>query len=101
QLAHLELGGGLAPHEEPAAITLGCEEHTIVARDHHGEARIELYHGTSALELRGAEILEPELRALHAIEQPPRAVGEWHRGAFGARDRGAPATRTLPRKAPA
>src|SRR5262245_23032602 len=29
ELAHLEVGGDLAPHEEPAAITLGCEEHAI------------------------------------------------------------------------
>src|SRR5262245_46767670 len=87
ELAHLETGSGLAPHEEPAAITLGCEEHAIIARDHRGEVRIELDHGTPALELRRAEILEPELRALHAVEQSPRAVGEWHRGALRAGDR--------------
>src|SRR5262249_17492203 len=85
KLAHLEAGGALAD-VEPAAITLGREEYLIVAAlDHLGEVGVELYDRPPALELRRAEILEPRLRALHAMEHALRAVGERHRGVLHGR----------------
>src|SRR5262249_27609337 len=87
EFAHLEARGALAVHEEAAAITLGREEHAIVAAlDHFGKVRIESHDRSPAPGLRGAESLEPELRALHAIERAPRSVGERHRGALRAGD---------------
>src|SRR5262249_5186290 len=69
KLAHLEARRAFALHVKPAAVALGSEEHAIVAAlDHFGEVGIELDHRAPSLELRGAEILEPQLRALHAIE---------------------------------
>src|SRR5262249_40939040 len=69
KLAHLEARRTFALHVKPAAVALGSEEHAIVAAlDHFGEVGIELDHRAPSLELRGAEILEPQLRALHAIE---------------------------------
>src|SRR5262249_3256944 len=70
------------------AVALGSEEHAIVAAlDHFGEVGIELDHRAPSLELRGAEILEPQLRALHAIERALRAVRKRHRRALCAHHR--------------
>src|SRR5215470_3144300 len=85
QLAHLEPTAPLALYIKAAAVALGSEEHAVVAGfDRLGEVRIELDHGTSALEPCPAEILEPVLRALHAMHQPMRAVGERHDRVLGA-----------------
>src|SRR5215470_12732814 len=79
QLAHLEPVAALALYIKAAAVALGSKKHAIVAGpDGFGEVGVELDHGTAALELRRAEILEPVLRALHAMHQPTRAVGERH-----------------------
>src|SRR5262249_27600947 len=68
ELADLE-ARALATDREPAAITLGREEHLIVATlDHFAEVGVELDHRTAALEPRRAEILGPVLRALHAMK---------------------------------
>src|SRR5439155_11278446 len=89
EFAHLEARGTLAVHEEPAAITLGREEHAIVAAlNHLGGVRIESHDRAPARELRRAEILEPMLRALHAMEHARAAVGEWYHGVLhGRRER--------------
>src|SRR5215471_17452898 len=68
KLAYLEARGALAANIEPAAFALTRDENAIVA----------------ALELRRAEILEPKLRAFHAIERALRSVGKRHRGALRA-----------------
>src|SRR6266545_4143163 len=85
ELAHLESRSTLLVHIEPAAIALGREEHTVVARDRLGEVRIELDHRPTALELRRAEILEPMLRALHAMQHALRSVGKGHHGVLHGR----------------
>src|SRR6516162_3001932 len=87
QLAHLEPVAALALYIKAAAVALGSKKHAIVAGpDGFGEVGVELDHGTAALELRRAEILEPELRALHAIERAMSAVGKRHRGTLRAHD---------------
>src|SRR5262245_44668123 len=84
-LAHLKARGTFAAHVETAAIAFGREEHLIVAaRDHFGEIRIELHEGAPALEVRRAEILEPEVRTLHAIERAMGPVGERHHCRLGS-----------------
>src|SRR5262249_21423108 len=85
KLAHFEAGGALAD-VEPAAITFGREEYLIVAAlDHLGEVGVEPDNRAPALELGGAEILDPMPRALHAMEHALRAVGERHRGVLHGR----------------
>jgi len=65
------------------AITLWRDEYAIVtALDHFGEVRIELHECATARELGTAEILEPDLRTLHAIERASRSVGKWHHSAL-------------------
>jgi hypothetical protein len=77
-LAHLEARGALAAYMEPAAIALRGGEYTIVAAlDHFSEVRIELDHRAPALELRCAEILEPEIWARRGSPMPPRR--DFHR----------------------
>ena len=79
QLAHLEARGALAAHVESGAIALGRDEYAIAAGRHHlGEIRVEPHDRTAAHEPRRAEVLEPVLRALHAVEHALRAVGERH-----------------------
>src|SRR6516165_2962038 len=79
KLAHLELAAALALYIKAAAVALGSEEHAVVTGlDRLSEVGVELDHGTAALELRRAKILEPMLRALHAMKQPMRAIGERH-----------------------
>src|SRR5262249_8552919 len=88
QFAHLEPRGGLVAHTKPAAIVRGRDEHVIFLSSHHlGEIGIELHDGATALELRRTKILEPKLRALHAIEQALRTVGKRHGGALRAAHR--------------
>src|SRR5947208_13821300 len=71
EFAHLEARGAFTADIKAATITLGRREHLIVAAlDHLGEVGIESHDRTSALELRRAGILEPNLRALHAIDRP-------------------------------
>src|SRR5262249_13163301 len=71
--------------EKPLAIALRREEHAIVATgDHLGEVPVEPDNRAPALQPRRAEILEPMLRALHAIEHALRSVRERHRGGFRA-----------------
>jgi len=43
-----------------------------------GEVGIDLHHGTPAIKLCTAEILEPGIGALQAIEEAARTVREWH-----------------------
>lgn len=75
-----------AAHIEPAAIPLWREEHEIVtALDHFGKVRIELYDRATASELRAAEILEPVLRALHAMKNALRSVGKRHHSVLHGR----------------
>jgi len=77
QLAHLEALGGLPAHVEPVAIAFRGEEHATVIELHHfGKVCIELDGGLAARKPRGAEILEPMLRAFHAMEHALAAVGE-------------------------
>src|SRR5262249_28375631 len=45
---------------------------------------VELDCGASGVELRRTKILEPKLRALHAIERALRTVGKRHGGALRA-----------------
>jgi hypothetical protein len=52
----------------------------VTALDHFGKVCVELYDRATARELGTAEILEPQLRTLHAIEQTLRSVGERHHG---------------------
>src|SRR5205823_9715384 len=85
ELAHLEARSSLAADVEPAAVPLGREEYAVVARDHLGEVCIELYDRPPGPELRRAEILEPMLWALHAMEHALAAVGERHHGVFHGR----------------
>src|SRR5262245_52220787 len=88
QFAHLEARGSLVAHINPAAIVRGRDEHVILVWRHHlGEIGIELHDGATALELRRTKILEPKLRALHAIEQALRTVGKRHGGALRAAHR--------------
>src|SRR5262249_31007008 len=62
-----------------ATIALGREEHLVVrAFNHLQEVGIEGYDRTTAHELGGAEVFEPQLRTLHAIERAMGAVGERH-----------------------
>jgi len=83
ELAHLEVRSTLATHIESAAIALRREEYLIVAAlDHLGEVFIELHDHAAAFELRRTEVLEPNLRAFHAIEGTVRAIGERHRTAL-------------------
>src|SRR5262249_58584069 len=57
--------------------------HVIFVKRHHlGEIGVELDCGASGAELRRTKILEPKLRALHAIEQALCTVRERHGGAL-------------------
>src|SRR5215472_10905444 len=83
--SRIEARGALAANIEPAAFALTRDENAIVAAlDHFGEVGVDLDHRAPALELRRAEILEPKLRAFHAIERALRSVGKRHRGALRA-----------------
>src|SRR5262245_12080405 len=85
QFAHLEPPGGLVAHTKPAAIVRGRDEHVIFLSSHHfGEIGIEFHDRATGLELRRTKILEPKLRALHAIERALRTVGKRHGGALRA-----------------
>src|SRR5262249_49485071 len=68
------------------AITLRREENPIIATlDHFGKVRIELYHRATTHKLRAAEILEPVLRTLHAMEQALGSVRKWHHSVLHTR----------------
>src|SRR5215831_7408275 len=78
QFVHLKARAA-PPHIESLAFALRCEEHAIAVQLHYlGEINIELHRRAVAREARGAEILEPMLGTLHAMEQARRAVGERH-----------------------
>ena len=86
ELAHLEAGARLAAHIEAAAVALGRDEHVIAGGpDRLREIAIELHCRASVPELRHAEVLEPVLRALHAVEHALRAVWERHHGVLHIR----------------
>src|SRR5262249_58227540 len=72
QFAHLEAGAAPAPDIEAAAVAFGGEEHVIAGGfDHFRKIAIELHRRASVLKLRHAEVLQPTLLALHAINPPP------------------------------
>src|SRR5262249_32970823 len=86
EFMHLEAVSVLAAHIKPVAIPLGRDKHAIVtALDDFGEVRIKLYHRATARELRAAEILEPMLWTLHAMEYTLRSVGERHHSVLRVR----------------
>jgi hypothetical protein len=98
KLAHLEARAALAAHVEPATIAARREEDVIVAAlDHLGEVGIELDGRAPARELARAEILEPMLRALHAMQHALRSVGKLT-AAFFTPAVSVPVTTTLPAK---
>src|SRR5215204_3060741 len=72
-LAHLEARRRLASDIEASAVPLRRDEHVIAAAlNGLGEIAIELDRCAPVFELRRAEILEPVLRALHAMEHALR-----------------------------
>src|ERR1700741_5126075 len=77
KLPQLECRGGLAANIEPTTIAFRCNEDAIIGRfDELGKVGVYLDYGAPALESSRAEILKPNLRALHTIEGAVRAIGE-------------------------
>src|SRR6266568_2439172 len=82
-LTHHENARSHLGNVETVRVAVGRQENVVPILLHNsGEIGVEPDFGVSLVEMTGAEVLEPALRALHAVDSPIRPIRVPHRCAL-------------------
>ena len=80
EFSDLEAGGRLGGHVQPLAVPKGCQKDVVILiqADRLGEHGLNRYRSLALHQPACAEVLEPDLRALHGIQCAGAVIVSMH-----------------------